>query len=214
MSLDVIPACIDQVATQFADRPSEGEIQRARTEYDTRRGRIYDDDELFESHMASFLEWFVLERAMDHGAPPAVLALRDDATEQPEAELLRALAASHRSLFEMLQQRPRSVQLMDLIGGGRWRVDQDQPMEGLERGDILEARLVPWQGGVVFGPVFCFHPRAARGCIMKLIEEDLQQGGPGPDLVFDLAEMRLRYSRFRNIAVDHIYTRDSRTRHR
>ena len=212
MSLDVIPACIDQVATQFADCPSEGEIQRARAEYDTRRGRIYDDDELFESHMASFLEWFVLERTTDQGETPAVLALRKDAAEQ--AELLRALAVSHRSLFEVSQQRPREVLLLDLIGDGRWRVDQEQPMDGLESGDILEGRLVPWQGRVVFGPVFCFHPRPARGCIMKLIEQDRREGALGPDLVFDLAEMRLRFSRFRNIAVDHIYTRDSRTRHR
>ena len=213
MSLDVIPACIDQVATRYADYPDKGEIQRARKEYDARRGRIYDDDELFESHMASFLEWFVLERALDHGEPPAVLALRDRQQDLPQADMLRAMVVSHRSLFEVLERPPGAIVLKDLIGGGRWHVDQERPMDGLERGDILEARLVPWQGRVVFGPVFCFHPHAARGCIMKLIEADREQGGPGPDLVFDLAEMRLRFSRFRNIAVDHIYTRSSRTRH-
>ena len=212
MSLDVIPACIDQVATRYADYPTQGEIQRAREEYDSRRGRIYDDDELFESHMASFLEWFVLERVMPEEDTPAALALRDEEQELSEGPLLRALAVSHRSLFEVLQRTTGGLSVVDLIRGGRWHVDQDQPMDGLERGDILEARLVPWEGKVVFGPVFCFHPRPARGCIMKLIDSAREEGVPGPDLVFDLAEMRLRYSRFRNIAVDHIYTRSSRAR--
>ncbi len=211
MSLDVIPACIDQVATRYADSPREGEIQRARKEYDTRRGLIYDDDELFESHMASFLEWFVLERALTDEQTPAVLALRDGAQDLTDERLLRAMAVSHRSLFEVLEIAPGFIGLLDLIRGGRWRVDQDKPMDGLDRGDILEAGLVPREGRVVFGPVFCFHPRSARGCIMKLIDASRQEGGPDPDLVFDLAEMRLRYSRFRNIAVDHIYKQSSRT---
>lgn len=212
MSLNAIPTCIDQVATRYSDYPAQGEIQRARKEYDARRGTIYDDDELFESHMASFLEWFVLERALAGEGTPAVLALRDKKRELSGEPLLRALAVSHRSLFEVLQLPAGSLFLIDLIHGGRWRVTQDPPLDGLERGDVLEARLVPWQGTVVFGPVFCFHPRPAKGCIMKLIDAAREEGVLGPDLVFDLAEMRLRYSRFRNIAVDHIYKRSSKIR--
>lgn len=206
-ALDAIPSCIDQVATRFADDPSEGEIQRAREEYDTRRGRVYDDDELYEGHMASFLEWYVLERRAA-GATPAELALRG--ADPPQEPLLRALATSQRSLFEVQQQRPQGLLLEDLIRGGRWQVDLERPMAGLQRSDIFEARLVPWEGRVMFGPAFCYHPGSARRQIRGLLTEARQQGRLGPARICELAEMRLRFSRFRNIAVDHIYTHNTR----
>jgi hypothetical protein len=207
MSLDAIPGCIDQVATRYAAVPGPGEIERARQEFDGLRGKIYDDDELYPIHMAAFLEWFVIERPLSGGEPPVVRALREGAGGL-DRELLRALAASHRSLFEVLAPGP--MQVADLVYGGRWRVAREQPMDAVQAGDAFEGRLIPWRGRVVFGPVFCFHPRQARPHIHQLVRQAEAEGRLGPSLVFSLAEMRLRYSRFRNIAVERIYTWSTR----
>ena len=203
-----VAACIDRVATHYAALPAPGEIERARKQFDASRGRIFDDDEeLYKTHMALFLEWFVLERPLDGGEPPAIRALRDEVLPPQEQLLLRSLASSMRSVFVVRRVLSGGLLLQDLILGGRWQVDLEHAMEGLGPGDIFEARLVPGQGRVHFGPVFCFHPRAAGACILALVEQARQEGSLGPELVFDLAEMRLRYSRFRNIAVDRIYQR-------
>src|SRR5690606_37904083 len=48
----------------------------ARREYEERRGRVHQEDELWEPWSAAFVEWFVVERLADgHAVPPAALSL-------------------------------------------------------------------------------------------------------------------------------------------
>ena len=82
--------------------------------------------------------WFFL--ALMFGPPliflaPVVIALRQgDLHRRPdsavdvtaeEGRVLRALAYSHRSLFEVVDTFPRELLLSDLIADGLWRIDQD-----------------------------------------------------------------------------------------
>jgi len=201
-----IAACIDRIATRFADPPWDTEIVKARLEFDRRRGAVCDDEELYDLHVAAFLEWYVLERPAPEGEPPVVLAIRAGGHNSEEEALLRVLAHSQRSLFEVLETQlaPCGLQLLDLLGGGIWRVDTETPSRGLARGDIFEARLIPWEGRVLFGPVFCFHPREACSCIRDVLRQARAQL-TREDLLFALAQMRLRHSRMRNIAIGRIY---------
>lgn len=201
-------ATIERLAARFAVPPWDAQMVQARREWDEKRGRVYDDDEVFEAHVAGFLEWYLLERELPDGQPPAVAALRGEAAAEEE-RLLRALVYSHRSLFEVVDAFPRELLLSDLIGDGLWRIDQDPPLDGVDPGDIFEARLIPWEGRVVFGPAFCFHPRQARESIHALLRQAEREARIGPELVFAFAEMRLRQSRFRNIVVERIYTFDA-----
>ncbi len=210
MSLEGIRACIDQVASRYAAFPAAGEIERAREEFDAARGRVYDDDELYDTHMGLFLEWYVLERPLVRGRTPAQVALAaGPGGGAQDVDLLGALVKSQRSLFELIHPLEDGLLLRDLLLGGRWRVDLESPMTGLEAGEIFEARLIPWQGRILLGPVFCFHPQAAREAILSILDRARQEtagGAPDLSITFSLAEMRLRYSRFRNISVDRIYT--------
>jgi hypothetical protein len=206
-----IPACLDAVALRYSTPPWDAEIRRARTEYDEQRGRIYDDDELFETHMALFLEWYVLERPVVGSDPPIVHLLREGPVAEAERPLLEALARSQRSLYEYIDEVARGqVLLRDLVLDGLWRVAKGPLGDGLDVGDLFEARLVPWEGGVRFGPSFFFHPREARRAILEIQDRLRREGRLGLDVTFLVAEMRLRYSRFRNIAVERIYTLDRR----
>ncbi len=206
-----IPAMIDGLASTYASPPWVEERERARSEFDALRGRVYEDDALFESHLRMFLEWYVLERPLAGGEPPVVRALGEERAPAGERPLLRALALSHRSLFEVVDAFRTELLIADLILGGLWRVDQDPPLDGIDPGDVFEARLYPWQGRVGFGPAFCFHPRSARESIHELLRRAEEAGRLGPELVFQLATMRLKHDRFRNIAIEHIY--NERWRH-
>lgn len=213
---EAVPVCIDRVAARYARPPLDREIAAARAEFDRRRGAVCDDEELFDTHMAAFLEWYVIERPVAGDAPPVVQALgagQDEDLGGPG--LLRALALSHRSLFEVLDPgltKPTGVRLLDLVGGGIWRVDLESPMTGLARGDIFEARLIPWEQRVRFGPVFCFHPREARESIHALVEQARGGGWSDQDLTFTLGQMRLQHSRCRNIPAQRVYCRRERVR--
>lgn len=206
MTLDGIPQLIDRLATRYAEAPDPGAIQAARQEFDGLRGTVYDDDELHQTHMALFLEWYVLERPCLEQMSPAEHALFRAPNKDDDRDLLVALVQGQRSLFELVKELPNALQIHDLVLGGRWQVESAAPLAGLEPGDIFEARLLPWEGGVRFGPIFCFHPRPARAAIHALLDQAAEKGTLDLLLISTLAEMRLRYSRYRNIAVEHIYT--------
>src|SRR6185295_1880108 len=76
------------------------EAVRAREEYATRTGKVFEDDaELFESRTASFLEWYVVERPLPReGVAPIVVSYRHELDPVRKAAM-RAWATSHRSLF-------------------------------------------------------------------------------------------------------------------
>ena len=212
--LEQVQAVVDCLAARFAEPPLDREIAAARSEFDRRRGAVCDDESLYESHVAAFLEWYVLERPGADGRPPVVrCCLEPDAEKDLPGgvRLLRALALSHHSLFEVVDprlDRPPGVRILDLVGGGLWRVDQPAQAAGLVRGDIFEARLIPWEERVWFGPVFCYHPREAHQSIHDLVERQRREGTLDRDLVLTLARMRLNWSRSRNLPAERVYRRD------
>ena len=61
--LSMIYALLDRLTERYSENEHRLEAMRAREEYFDRAGKVFDDDaELFEGRMASFLEWYVLER--------------------------------------------------------------------------------------------------------------------------------------------------------
>ena len=61
----MIHRLLDRLAERYSEREHKLEAMRAREEYFDRAGKVFDDDaELFEGRMASFLEWYVLERPL------------------------------------------------------------------------------------------------------------------------------------------------------
>src|SRR5262247_3000693 len=99
----MIHRLLDRLAERYSEREHKLEAMRAREEYFDRAGKVYDDDaELFESRMASFLEWYVLERSFRGGPAPAIHALAGEPERPPEERRgIAQLAASHRSLFQL-----------------------------------------------------------------------------------------------------------------
>lgn len=200
-----VRGAIDVLAERYGAGEHKGEIEAAREQFDSRRGRAFDDDPVYADHMALFLEWYLLERPMDQsGVAPVVVALRCAELARIRA-LLVSLANSHRSVFEVTRWTDTTAFLQDLVGGGRWRARCERSWAALDPREIFEGRLIPWEGEVVLGPTVLFHPRQAREAVHRLIEVRRNRGQLDREVVFDLAEMRLRFSRLRHIAVEHVY---------
>ena len=77
----------------------------------------------------------------------------------------------------------------------------------MEKGDILEARLIPFDGALVFSSAFCFHPREAVKAIKKEVKRRKKEMPDAPplELTWEAAKRALKADRYRQIAVDKIY---------
>jgi hypothetical protein len=198
-----LESALDRLVEAFGAGAWAEEVVRARDEYAARTGRVFEDDELFEARTAAFLEWYAVERPLaGQGAPPAALR-RAQAPE--DAPALAAWLASHRSLYSIEDQGDDHVLLFDLIGGGLFEVDERRRLHGVADGDLVEARLVGWEGKVRFGRTFLYHPAGAREAIIGHARRVKDAGGSRADIVDFVASLRVRALRYKHVAAERVY---------
>jgi hypothetical protein len=184
----------------------------ARREYEERRGKVHQDDELWEPWSAAFVEWYVVERvAAGQARPPAAQTYRElAAAGDPRADAVAALVTSHRSLFEVRAMARGRIELLDLLGGAAFNVDEQRALHGVEVGDVAELRLVGIAGEVQFGRTFIYHPKAARAAIVERAQAMLATGSTRRDIMDHVAQLRVHVTRYRHMPVARVYELGSR----
>ncbi len=198
-----LESALDRLIESFGAGAWAAEVVRAKDEYAGRTGRVFEDDELFEARTAAFLEWYAVERPLDgQGVPPAALRRRD---VPGDAAPLSAWLASHRSLYSIEDQGEDFVLLKDLIGGGLFEVEERRRLHGVADGDVLEARLVGWEGKISFGRTFLYHPAGARAAIIGHARRVRETGGSRADIVDFVASLRVRALRYKHVAAERVY---------
>ncbi len=199
-----LEAVLDDVIARFGGDDHVDEIAAARKQYDDRRGRVFEDEELWERWTQAFLEWYAVERVLSgHDYPPAGVALADADAER--SEQLRAWLTSHRSLFEVKALKPGRVELTDLISGGEFSVMEQRAMLGVAVGNIVEARVIGYRGEVLFGRTFCFHPTDTKAPIVKHIARLRDDGEERRDIIDFFASLRIRCTRYRHVPPAKVY---------
>lgn len=184
----------------------------ARREYEERRGKVHQDDELWEAWSAAFVEWYVVERVADGAdVPPAALTYRElAAAGDPRAEYVKALVTSQRSLYEVLAIAKGRIEVLDLLGGAKFHVAEQRAMLGVEVGDVAELRLVGVNGEVRFGRTFIYHPKGARPAIVERARAMLAKGASRRDVIDQIAQLRVQVTRYRHMAPARVYELGSR----
>jgi len=204
----MIHRLIDRLAERYSEREHKLEAMRAREEYFDRAGKVFDDDaELFEGRMASFLEWYVLERPLSGiGLTPVACAIEEGAAlPADERRALAALATSHHSVFELFEVKNQVLDVEDLIGGARFAVTERRKAIGMTAGDLFEARLV-WDGEtLVFGRTFVFHPPDARAVVLEWVEKAVAGGTARDEIMFHLARQHIRWHRQGHVGAAKVY---------
>jgi hypothetical protein len=200
----------DLYARHTADTEDAG---LARRDYEERRGRVHQDDELWEAWSAAFVEWYVVERvAPGAELPPAVKTYRElrAAGEDARADMVRALLTSQRSLYEVRAMGRGRIELLDLIGGAELHVSEQRQLHGVEVGDLAELRLVGFDAQVRFGKTFIYHPKAARGAIVERARAMLAKGASRRDVIDQIAQLRVQVTRYRHMPPSRVYELGSR----
>jgi hypothetical protein len=201
---------LDRLVSECGDENQRERITAAQTEYFERRGRVFEDEDLFEAWTQAFLEWYVVEREWQAGMPAAAaMALSPDWQEKGQwLPALRAWAHSQRSLAEVRELSKGRVAIEDLIGGAVFEVVEDRNLYGVERGDIVEVRLVGFAGAVYFGRTFVYHPRGTNASIRRRLAGLRSSNASRADTVDAIAALRIRCERYRHVSPLRIYESD------
>jgi hypothetical protein len=183
--------------------------ESAKESYLELTGRTNEEDSTFERRMAVYLEYLLLEWKTPPPEDRTPLELFADACSGELAKedhcLLATLSASHMSLFELLKKRDEEVLLGDLIYGGRWKVQPEGAMLGVEEGDVFQARLLELRGEVFFTQAFLHHPTEARHLAKKAIQELREKEVDPLSIMGRLAKMHLKFDRYRRMNLLQIY---------
>ncbi|HTS79881.1 MAG TPA: hypothetical protein VMH40_04725 [Myxococcaceae bacterium] len=201
---------LDQLIAYASSEERKPDLLAAKTEYFQRTGEVFEDDKQFEMRMASFLDFYLFDRRRGGtGRTPAeeFLEARAAAGDAAELAAFRSFTETVHGLFEVRKIKPGMVRLRELFGGKEFEVTERRHTVGLEKGDILEARLVPFDGALLFSTAFCFHPREAVKAIKKEVKrrKKVMPDAPPVQLTWEAAKRALKADRYRQIAVDKIY---------
>jgi hypothetical protein len=191
----------------------QADLLAARADHFGRYGEPHEEDQSYERRMNGMLDFYLYEWRPAPMAPSTLerfiaeegrgLAAEDHAT-------LAGLVAQRRSLFEVRRLQPGVVRVADVFTGEVLDVAERRQVAGLERGDLLEARLLPYEGKLVFSGAFLYHPREARKLILAEVRRLKKAAGAAarPDqgtFLATLSRMAFKLERYRNVRLEAIY---------
>lgn len=200
---------LDELTRFATPEAAQPDLVAAKRDYFARTGELFDDDKQFEMRMASFLEHYLFDRPGADGQTPAqrryAQALREGPPEVAAA--YRSFTETVHGLFEVRRLGRGFVLARDLGRLEDYEVTERRAIPGLQVGDVLEARLIPFGGGYWFSSAFVCHPRAAFDLIRREARRRRKAGeaAPSRELAWDCAQRSLKADRYRNIAIDRIY---------
>lgn len=204
---------LEELIAWATPEATKDDLLEARQAWFARMGEVFEEDRQLELRMQGFLEHYACDRVAPHLGRTPARARYEQAlqAEGPErAAAFRAFTETIHGLFEVRRLAKGEVRVRGLFSGLTWDVTERRQMVGLEVGDVLEARLLPFDGHAHFAPAYCFHPHEAAKLIKARAALVIESGGEEAGLLAECAQRSLKVDRYRQIAVEKIYDFDAR----
>lgn len=188
----------------------------ARQEHFGLFGEPHEEDRSYEVRLNAMLDHYLYDfrspgaQGGDGTTLDRFLAEVGSTLSADEKAAYRALAGNVHGLFEVRRIRNGQIRLRDVFTGSDHDVTERRPTAGLEKGDLLEARLLPYEGELFFSGAFMYHPREARKALLAEVKR-LRKAAPSdasPDVrtfLARLARMAMKLERYRNVRLESIY---------
>ncbi|HET9551875.1 MAG TPA: hypothetical protein VFP50_02815 [Anaeromyxobacteraceae bacterium] len=216
-----LPELHERLLSWASADPHDPLLLAARKAHFDRYGEPHEEDLSFERRMNGMLDFYLFDFRPDPAGPTALerfLEAHGGALQAAEADAFRALGANRHGLFEVRKLKPGLVRLRDVFEGEDVDVTERRQVAGLEKGDLLEARLMPYDGQLFFSGAFLYQPREARSKILAEVKKRKKAAAKGlaeldvPGLLATLSRMAFKLERYRNVRLESIYdfTVDSR----
>jgi hypothetical protein len=193
--------------------PRKEELLAARREHFERRGEPHEEDRTHEIRLNAMLDYYLYDWRPGPGAGTTLERFleAEGATLSPEEVAgYRDLAQNVHGLLEVRKIKDGTIRLRDVFAGGDHDVTERRQVVGLEKSDLIEARLLPFQGNLFFSGAFLYHPREARKAVLAEVKRLKKAAGKGgmpdvPAFLAQLARMALKLERYRNVRLESIY---------
>jgi len=208
-----LPELHERLLSWASADPQDPLLLAARQDHFGRYGEPHEEDLSFERRMNGMLEAYLFDWRPVPDAPTALerfLAAHGTGLQPEALAAFRALGANRHGLFEVRKMEAGRVRLRDVFTGEDLEVTERRQLVGLAKGDLLEARLMPFDGQLWFSGAFLYQPREARSRIMAEVKRLKKAAGKHgrPDvagLLATLSRMAFKLERYRNVRLESIY---------
>jgi len=207
---------LEPIVETFSSGEYYREVYLAKQEYFDKAGVVYEDDVEFEQRMCIFMDWYLFDRDLPGvDLPPVKYYFRKqkDHFLNEELNIYRDFCSTIHSIFKMKRYtwNKKGLVVQDLFSNKNFTVNESEMTRGFTRGDVFEARIIPFRGGWEFSRGFCFHPTEVGAFILKEIKKvRFHDKTRQTKLILELASMKLKHLRFQHIDIKHIYSFESK----
>jgi hypothetical protein len=193
--------------------PRTEDLLAARRAHFEQYGEPHEEDRTFEVRQNGALDAYLYDWCSPSSGSTLerFVASEGGALSPEELGAFRDLEKNVHGLFEVRKIKDGVVRLRDVFAGGDHDVTERRQVAGLAKGDLLEARLLPFQGALYFSGAFLYHPPEARKAILaevKRLRKEGARSGAAPDVgafLGLLSRMAFKLERYRNVRFEQIY---------
>ncbi len=207
---------LEPIIDEFTTGEYYREVFNAKQEYFDKAGVVYEDDGEFEQRMCIFMDWYLFDRDLPGvDLPPIKYYFRKnkDRFTNEELNIYRDFCSTIHSVFRLKRFAffKSGLVVRDLFSNKTCVVRDADINAGFARGDLFEARIIPFKGAYEFSSGFCFHPVEMQAFILGEIKKvRFQDKSRQTKLILQLSSMKLKHLRFQHIDIRHIYTFSSK----
>jgi hypothetical protein len=207
---------LEPIIEDFTTGEYYREVYNAKLEYFDKSGIVYEDDVEFEQRMCIFMDWYIFDRDLPGvDLPPIKYYFRKNKERfsSEELNIYRDFCSTAHSIFRLKRFAfmRKGLVVVDLFSNKTHTVTDSEINRGFARGDIFEARIIPFKGGFEFSRGFCFHPAEVESFIMGEVKKvRFQDKSRQTKLILQLSAMKLKHLRFPHIDIRQIYRFESR----
>ncbi len=162
----------EKLASWATSETFQEELALARKTYFDVSGKVHEEDDSFDVRMTAFSEYYLFDHVLetDHAGRRPVERYLDEHAETLTTEdrsVLRGLCRTRLGLFEVRKLKDIDLRVRDLLTGDDLEVHERRRLAGVEKGDLVQTRLVPYKENLIFGRAFIYHPREVRKVLIK-----------------------------------------------
>ncbi len=185
------------------------ELGRAKNTYFERSGKVFEDDPSFEHQMSMFLEWYLFDRNLEGLSIPPIRVyylMFGEKVEAEELESLKSMQRTVRSLCVYQGSKGNHEVFEDMVSGEVRRIEKDGSLMGLNRGDLVDLRMVSFKDEWHFCDTIQVHPRQTKDFIAKEIKKrSITKPEQLNDFLFELSHMKWKKEHYQHLSVEQVY---------
>ncbi len=190
------------------------EITKARKEYMFKTGEIFEDNPTYETKMRSFMDYYLFDRVFtpqpnvkkESPVEHFLNSIKYD-TPKVEKDVYATFNQFIHSIFQVKKYSNESLALKDLYEEKTYHCTNVK--ETFSKGQIIEARIIPFLNGYSTTGAYLFHPEGALKLIKKaFVLVRKRKGWDQLSLIHKLAYCHARSEQYQHIDSITIYSKE------